>query len=123
VTGFPVPHDPQVVAEAARLVEGGMTGDEVAGWLADRGITVDPTSVARWARAAGVSRRRGPRGRDDIDEWLIVVYYLLGTGPTETARRMGLPVTTVRNRLALMLGKPRPGRREVPQYRQQAQDG
>ena len=100
------PLAPGVIAEAVGLYEAGMTSREVAAEMTARGTPVDPTSVTRWAPP----RRRGPRGRDDIDEWWLLALHLSGLGHAEIARRMKMPRTTVRNRLAAMYGHPRPSR-------------
>lgn len=92
---------PEVVAGAAAMLAGGMTTREAA-----PAAGADPSTVGRWAPAA---RRCGPRGRVDIDEDRLLGLHLSGSSPTEIGREMGLPRTTVRQRLARILGLPRPG--------------
>lgn len=101
---MPRKHDGSRMAEAIRLYRLGLDTRAVAAQLG-----ADPRTVARWL--GDEVRRRGPRGRADVqDARILELKDREGLSFEETARRVGMSKTGARMRYYALTGKPRPDR-------------
>jgi AraC-like DNA-binding protein len=95
--------DESLVAEARHLGGQGLTSYAIAGRLG-----VDPTTVQRWL---GGNRRRGPQGRTDVRDALILeLHDRESLSFAEIARRVHMSPTGVRMRYYSLTGRERPDR-------------
>ena len=101
---MPRKRDEARVAEAKRLYGLGLTTYAVAAQ-----IGADPSTVRRWV--GDLTRRRGPRGRLDVADHLILdLKDREGLSFREIARRVHMSPTGARMRYYALMGRERPER-------------
>jgi hypothetical protein len=99
--------DESRAAEAARLYASGMTSRE-----AGAAVGADSTTVIKWLAGLGVeTRRKGPRGRADVPDRLILeMRDDEGMTFAEIGRATGMSRRGAGNRYRAIRGIPRPDR-------------
>lgn len=100
----PLPANARVAARAVKLYMGGCTGREVGAALG-----VDDTTVISWVGEA--ARRRGPRGRGDVaDELILRLRNQECLSYAAIAETVGMSTSGVRMRYYALTGRQRPDR-------------